>query len=426
MRVTLLAVGSHGDVRPYVALGTGLARLGHDVRLASHAPFKDLAVSNGLAFAAIEGNPRDIVLGPEGQAWLESANNPLLFLKRTSRIAAMVLDKLSDDALGATRGSDAIVYSMPLASSGYSIAEALRIPGVPAALYPLHPTCAFASVLASNLPLRCGLANWASGFAVAQLFWQVFRSSHNRWRRRALGLGPAPVLAPLAEWENRGVPFLYGYSPSFLPVPGAWGPTRAVTGYWFLDRPKEWVPPAGLLEFLDAGPPPLYAGFGSMAESDNERLTTVVLQAVRRTGCRAVLAAGWGGLAARDLPREVFPIGSVPHDWLLPRVSVAIHHGGAGTTAAALRAGVPSVVVPFFADQFFWGSRVARLGLGPRPIPRKELSAEALCAAIARALRVPLRERCTHMAARIQAEDGIRDAAARLDCYLSTTRRTRR
>jgi sterol 3beta-glucosyltransferase len=204
-----------------------------------------------------------------------------------------------------------------------------------------------------------------------------------------------------------------------IPDPPEWTELRPSKGYWFLDRPAEWRPPEDLASFIESGAPPIYAGFGSMAGSDGERLTGVVLEALRRTGRRGIIAAGWGGLRKENLPPYAFPVESVPHDWLFTRVAAAIHHGGAGTTAAALRAGAPSIIVPFFADQSFWGKRVFELGLGPKPISRKKLDAESLTDAVRFALEAPgVRDRCLEMAHLIQGEDGVEKAARLVESYL--------
>jgi sterol 3beta-glucosyltransferase len=234
-----------------------------------------------------------------------------------------------------------------------------------------------------------------------------------------------PLRAPLQAMERQGLPFLYGYSPSVMPTPSRWPSTRTVGGYWFLEDSPEWTPAPRLEAFLQEGPAPLYVGFGSMTTGDPAGMTRVILEAVRRTGQRAVLSTGWGGLRTEDLPASVLPIGFVPHDWLFARVSMAIHHGGAGTTAAVLKAGTPSIIVPFFADQFFWGRRVLDLGVGPAPIPRKELSVESLEKAIRTVLgNSEMTARARQMAQAIRSEDGVAAAVASVETYLrSTTRR---
>jgi len=428
MKIGIIAVGSQGDVQPYAALGAGLARHGHRVTLISHENFRPLAASCGLDFAPVAGNPMEIVQGAEGQSWLASSNRSVSFLLRLSRLARGIIDRLARDALAGSRGSDLIIYSLPLSISGYTVAESLGVPGIPAALYPLHATASFPSIMMPNFPLRAPLVNRASAALVAKIFWSVIRPLQRRWRELELELPPLSRRSPFASFLGNGTPFLYGYSPSVIPRPADWKEILAVCGYWFLDRQEGWKPPTGLLEFIEAGPPPLYIGFGSMASGDPKATARVVLEALARSGQRALLAAGWGGLHAEDLPDTIFPVGFVPHGWLFPRMAGVVHHGGAGTTATALRAGVPQAVVPFFADQFFWGRRIAELGLGPQPIAKRRLSVEPLAEAMR--FLVTDREtarRCAAMAAAIAGEDGIGTAVSVVERYFDrTTRRTMR
>ena len=419
MKILLLAAGSQGDVRPFAALGSGLARLGHQVSLATHEAFRGIATDAGVGFSLVRGNPMDIVQGEAGQAWLSSMDNPLRFLRTTSRIAGEIIQTLNDDAWAAAQGCDALIYSLPLSLSGHTIADALGIPGIPAALYPLHPTRVFPSIMTPNLPRMGGGANWLSGFLVMQAFWLMFRSHQNRWRKSRLGLGPLPRRAPFEDLRRLGVPCLYGFSPSLIPVPDDWRGAGTVCGYWFLEPDRAWSPPSDLVEFLEDGPPPLYVGFGSMASEDPGRTAAVVLDALQQAGQRAVLASGWGGLRGSGLPPTVKAVEFVPHDWLFSRVSGAVHHGGAGTTAAALRAGIPSVIVPFFADQFFWAARLNALGMSPPGVPQKELTAEKLAGAIRAIMETAdMRDRCGKISQAIRSENGVQTAASAADRYL--------
>ena len=422
MRITVIAIGSQGDVQPFAALGAGLARAGFTVRLASHESFRDLASAGGLEFAPITGNPRDIVQGEQGQAWLQSSDNFLLFMKQVSKIAKGMIGQLSSDMLEGSKGSDALIYSIPLAVSGYSTAEALGIPGIPASLYPLHPSSAFPSIMTPTLPINWGPVNRLSGASVAELFWLIVRPLLATRARTEAGLGRLPFRIPLKAWERQSLPFLYGYSPAVIPRPADWGKSQVVCGYWFGERKDEWTAPPELLKFISSGPAPLYVGFGSMASGDSTGLTKSVLEAVRRTGQRAIISSGWGGLKTESLPLYVFPVGHVPHDWLFPRVSMAVHHGGAGTTAAVLRAGIPSIVVPFFADQFFWGHLLHARGLGAPPIPHKKLSADSLEQRIRAVLAGKgIRERCAALAGKITTEDGVGAAVTAVESYLRST-----
>jgi UDP:flavonoid glycosyltransferase YjiC (YdhE family) len=212
---------------------------------------------------------------------------------------------------------------------------------------------------------------------------------------------------------------LYGYSPHLVPKPPDWGDNHHVTGFWFFGATPGWAPPPGLEDFLAAGPPPVYVGFGSMHNRDAAAVTALVHEALGRAGQRGVLYTGWGGL--REVPRSdrVFAVGAVPHDWLFPRVAAAVHHGGAGTVAASLRAGVPSVLVPFMADQPFWARRVFALGAAPPPVPRKRLTAERLTAAIHAAVTDPaIRRNAADLGGKVRAEDGVDRAVEMFERYV--------
>lgn len=242
--------------------------------------------------------------------------------------------------------------------------------------------------------------------------WQGSRSGDGVARRQVLDLPIAPFFGPYNSAASRLYPIVYGFSPAVIPKPSDWRNTH-VTGYWFLDESPDWIPPAALLDFLQQGAPPVYIGFGSMGSRDPEATADLVLQAIERTGQRAILQSGWGGLSKTDRPDNVFLVDSVPHSWLFSQVAAVVHHGGAGTTAAGLRAGVPNIVIPFFGDQPFWGRRIAELGVGPASIPRKQLTAERLAAAIHQVVTDrTMQQRAADLGAKIRAENGIAHVVA--------------
>lgn len=214
------------------------------------------------------------------------------------------------------------------------------------------------------------------------------------------------------------IPMLYAHSPTVLARPADWRPDWHVTGFWFLDAPPDWTPPKSLTDFLAAGPPPVYIGFGSMSNRQPAQTTAIVVEALRRSGQRAILATGWGGLASSDQRGDLFVIDEVPHDWLFPQVAAVVHHGGVGTTAAGLRAGVPAVIVPQFGDQYFWGDHAQRIGAALRPLPRKQLTADKLAAALQQVTQdVDLRHRASAVGAMIRAEDGIIQAVRLIEAH---------
>jgi sterol 3beta-glucosyltransferase len=267
--------------------------------------------------------------------------------------------------------------------------------------------------LPQTLPLG-GLLNSLTYPVLLEGMGLMFRKSINQFRQTTLQLSPLPRWTGLyGRLDKAGVPYLYGFSPTVIPKPTNWAQRLHVTGYWFLEHPQDWTPPADLLAFLAAGSPPVYIGYGSMTGREPERMTEIALAALAKTGQRGILLTGWGGICAADLPESVSKLESAPHDWLFPRMAAIVHHGGAGTSAAALRAGVPSVVVPFFGDQPFWAHRLLQLGVSPAPIPKSSLTVDKLAEAIAIAVSdATMRQRARAIGNQIRAENGVQQAVA--------------
>lgn len=418
MRLTMLALGSRGDVQPLVALGAGLQNAGYQLAMATHDVFSGLVETHGLEFKSVRGNPQELLLGPEGQEWLNSQRNPLGFASGFRRLMGPVLHSAMRDGYEASRGADALIFGGPAYYIGYSIAQKLEIPYIQAYSQPVHPTRAFPSALFPTRLRLGGRYNTLSAILGGGLFWSLTRPVVNAARREYLDLPPLSVTGPYPEMMRKRSPVLYAFSPSVLPPPLDWPDFLHVTGYWFLDEPA-WQPPDDLVAFLSSGPPPVYVGFGSMVNRGSGELVEIILQALRRSGMRGVLLRGWAGLESADLPESVYLLDSAPHSWLFPRMTAVVHHGGAGTTAAGLRAGRSTVIVPFFGDQGFWGDRVHELGAGPRPIDRSKLTADNLSAAVSQAVREPaMRQGALRLRECIQAEDGVGRAVALADAYL--------
>lgn len=411
MQITIIAIGSRGDVQPFVALGLGLQQVGYAVRLATHTAFEALVKSRGLDFYPVAGDVRGLIEGGELRAALEAGSNPLPFVRHMIRVAKPIVQQVTIDMLQASRDADMLILAGMGFYGGYDVAEALGLPVCVAALQPMAPTRAFQNPFFPPAPGWFPLQepyHWLSHWLFGYLFWGFMRGLVNKARRAVLNLPPTSIEPPYRRLNAARLPVLYGYSPAVLPPPPDWGKWINVAGYWFLDQAAGWQPPADLVAFLNSGPPPVYIGFGSMNSRNPQKVTNQVVQALTLSGQRGVLLMGWGGLHKIDLPAEIFTIDSIPHDWLFPRMAAIVHHGGAGTTAAGLRAGVPSIILPFMGDQPFWGWRVHQLGVGPPPIPQKRLTAERLAAAI----QVTVNDR--HMQARaaslgeqIQNEDGV-------------------
>jgi len=420
MRVTILAFGSHGDVVPLVALGVGLRDAGYEVHLAADAAFASLARECRLDFHPVAGDIRALMAGAQGRDLVAGGGGPAGQARRIlAGIRPLVRDMVRDTYLACT-GSDVLLLSGLALYPGLPVAEKLGIPYVQAYLQPVTPTRAFPSAMMPPPPIPLGGAgNLLTHALTLHGFWQTFRPAFNVARREVLGLPPVSPWGAMGARDPLRRPVLYGFSPHVVPRPADWGPNTQVTGYWFPPRPAGWHPPAALVDFLAAGPPPVYVGFGSMNTGDPAATTQLVVRALALAGRRGILAAGWDGLRAVDLPRTVLAFDSAPHDWLFPRMAAVVHHGGAGTTAAGLRAGVPTVTVPFFGDQPFWGARVAALGAGPPPLPRARLTARQLAAAIRAATEdSAMGEHAARLGERIRAEDGIARAVDLFGCAL--------
>jgi sterol 3beta-glucosyltransferase len=406
MQILAIALGSQGDVQPYVALGKGLEAAGHRVRVMTHVNYERLVTAHSLEFYPAKGNVQEIIESPEMRALLEKGNF-LAINKHTSKLAQAAALDWAQAGLAACQGVDLIVAGIGGLNVAVALAEKLQIPLLPAFLFPFTPTRSFPGILfPQSLTKLGGTFNWLSHLLLRQIIWQGFRKADRLARLQVLNLPATSFWGPYQSAVMHRYPTVYGFSPSVIPKPADWRNTQIV-GDWFLDA-TDWTPPADLIEFLQNGSPPVYIGFGSMGSRKPEETADLVLQAISRTGQRAILQAGWGGLSKADVPNNILMINSAPHSWLFPRMAAVVHHGGAGTTAAGLRAGVPSIVIPFFGDQPFWGQRIADLGVGTAPIPRQQLTVEKLAQAIERAVTDPaMRQLAADLGAKIQAEDGI-------------------
>jgi len=408
MHIAIIALGSRGDVQPYVALGVGLKEAGYTVRVITHPDFEALVGAHGLDYWPVRGSVQEIVESMEMRDLVEKGNFIRISME-TSRQAKRVALNWAEDSLAGCSGFDLLIAGVGGMFVAGALAEKLIIPVIQAFLFPFTPTRAFPSILLPAFLTRLGGAfNRASHHVTQQAIWQAYRSADNAARKQVMNLPAAPFWGPFRSDRLKQHPVLYGFSPSVIAKPADWGVNTYVTGYWFLDPSSTWSPPPGLTAFLDSGPAPVCIGFGSMGNRNPEQTTELVLAAIDRSRQRAVILSGWGGLSKVNLPDTVYMADSIPHAWLFPRMAAVVHHGGAGTTAAGFRAGVPSVITPFFGDQMFWGKRAAALGVGTEPIARKKLTAERLAGAIQTAVTDrTMRQRAAELGAKIQAEDGI-------------------
>ncbi|MGW7080371.1 glycosyltransferase [Streptomyces sp. NPDC054866] len=403
MRVLIVTAGSWGDVAPYTGLGVRLRAAGHEVVLATHERFEQAVTVHGLGFRPLPVDPRQELASQVGQG-LARAVSPPVAMARLMRMARAFMPRLTVGVADAVReGADVVLSSTVTDPMCAALGEALRLPSLGVYLQPVHPTGAFP-------PLITGARSFGShgNRLAAQALWvgsdPVFAPAVSALRRE-LGLPRRRFSGPMSLPRGRTV--LHGFSPRIVPRPADWPAGHEVGGYWWPQTTPDWQPEPRLLDFLDAGPPPVFAGFGSFVTADSQRLSTLLADALRRAKVRGIIQAGWSGLHAEN--DDLITVQEVPHAWLFPRTAAVIHHAGAGTTAAGLRAGVPSVPVPVQLDQHFWATRLHTLGLSPRPLRFQRLTAERLSQAITTAVHSPvLRARAHATAAALAGEDGTR------------------
>ena len=376
MNVLIVTFGTRGDVQPYIALGKGLLAAGHDVTICTCANFESFITEHGLGYAYMNDDLIEFMHSDDGRIAMENTGNLWEAIRTAIRLFPTVgpmVRRQINDAWESTRAvnPDLILYH-PKAGGAEDFAERLAVPCIFAFYLPIYvPTGDFPAMLIPNLRIGRWYNRLTYRF-ISQAAWWGTAKYINEWRE-AEGLPRRRGPRHLRHANGEPIPALHAYSESVIPRPSDWPESATVTGYWFLNRSENWRPPAKLEDFLEGGEPPVYFGFGSIFGRDPLRLTQIVLDAVKATGVRAIIARGWGGIdpTQSELPNTVLTVDSVPHDWLFPKVSAVVHHGGCGTTAAGLRAGCPTIVCPFFGDQPFWVREARLLASAPNQFHRR-------------------------------------------------------
>jgi sterol 3beta-glucosyltransferase len=415
MNITIITLGTRGDVQPYLALAKGLQVAGHQVKVATGANFEGFVRDAGVEYGRLRADVYTLMDSPEGHAL--KSGNPIRVMQNMKSTVFPLMRGLLDDSWEAVQGADALIFH-PKVLSGPHLAEKLGIPCFIAATVPIMtPTAAFPAPGVINRDLG-GWLNKKT-YAALSLATSSFNGMVKAWRQELLGLPAESKVVKGFKVNGKPLPVLYCYSKHVVPIPDDWDDSAHVTGYWILEEKQDWQPSPELTAFLGAGSAPVYIGFGSMVAEDSANMTQTVIEALQKSGQRGVIATGWGGLHEADLPDNIFKLKEAPHDWLFPRMGAVVHHGGAGTVAAGLRAGKPTLVCPFIADQPFWGNRMVDLGVGPAPIPQKKLTADHLAEAIRQvATDSGMRQRAAALGEKLRAEDGVANAVQVIENYL--------
>ncbi len=403
MRIGILTQGSQGDVRPFLALGLALQTKGHDVFIATNESNKKFFAQKSLKFVPLPGNLEDCLnAGTEhsGIGKVQIVRNMIQLVHESARKQFESLQNL-------LKNVDAVVYH-PVVFTAEHVIEALKIPSIKVYTTPDIPTRYYACcIFPPRMPLQ-QWANRASHFIGAQLFWAPFRKIINETRTKDLGLKKLGFFAPLSHQPFQAVPKVIAASKALVPPAPDWPKNVHVAGFMELRDEAGWVPPTSLQQFINAGAPPVYIGFGSLTKKCDEKMSAAILNTLHKLPIRTILCGPFLHIKKDQLPSHVLWIESAPHDWLFPRVAAIVHHGGAGTTHASLLAGKPTLVVPFICDQFHWGDRVHQHGAGPVSLPSTSFTHETFQKSLEQLLKTPSYQiQANRLSQEIQRENGV-------------------
>lgn len=401
--ITILCSGSRGDFQPYIALALQLRKLGKAVKIAGERSFEEFIRSYGVDYYPLSADYQSIDIDPQMLREAQSADNPIKMLLTFNKMKNYVLH-ITGEMYDACEGSELVVYH-PGCTIGYFAAENMGIPSVLAAPFPMHKTKEVASVIAyghQNMPK-------SMSYSLLQgMLWMASKTSAAAFLKQKSGKLPANFGCPF-ERVDKQHPSIISCSNFVFKRPEDWNENIHQNGYWFADEQIEYTPSDELSKFLISGEKPIYFGFGSMfSEDDKEKFVEIITEALKISGRRGIIS-GMGTID--NLPPTVFAVGSIPHSWLFERVSAVCHHGGAGTTAAGFRAGVPGIIIPFSNDQFAWAHRSYDLGVGAKPLNRKKLTANDLAEAITFAFSDRIKANARKLAENIASENGAKDCA---------------
>ncbi len=370
MKISILTSGTRGDVQPYIALGKALQKREHDVLIACPENFCSWVEGHGLKSCSIGIDMQAFLQNPEGRKVL--SGNIFSMIKIWKKIIVPSIQKTLDISWEYARHADSIIYH-PKVGAAIDVAEVTGANLICTVLFPIFPTTAFPFfVFKGNYGPFLNKLTYKP-MSLSRLF---FIKMINKWRREILGLKNSPMIMPIDGDGTNEVLRLCAVSPSVIKYPATEQKSIHTTGYWFLEEGEKWQPDSNFIEFIKSGEKPVYIGFGSMPTRNPEKLTKEIIQGIKDAGLRAILATGWGGLKKINLPDDIYLIEKAPHDALFNYVSAVVHHGGAGTTSAGLRAGLPTFICPSSFDQPYWGRLICSLGIGPKPLPLKKLNAK--------------------------------------------------
>lgn len=420
MNIFIATYGSRGDVQPYLALGRGLLNAGHNVTIATSVRFQADVQAIGLHYGYMNDELLSILDTQLGRSLIDSSHGLIGNLKQLiqakKKISPLQTKQIEECWLAAKDANPDVIIFHPKAFGAPSYAEKLGVPVMLASVVPmLVPSSTTPHIGFPSLKL----GKWYNRltYSLVNLIMQLSISKPIRHWRVENGLPAKGGINLLRTHSGSSMPVLQGFSRHVADLPLDNQSQVTTTGYWFTETP-DWQPSQALSEFLESGPPPVYIGFGSMVGQDPQQLTETVIAALTKAKVRGILASGWGGIKSSSLPDSIIEIDHAPHQWLFPKMAAIVHHCGAGTTAAALRAGKPSIPVPFFGDQPYWAKRLYELGVSSIPLPKKSLNSDSLAQEIKHVISdVSIQKNAEILGQKVRREGGIEKAVKVIEHY---------
>jgi sterol 3beta-glucosyltransferase len=421
MKIAITTVGTRGDLQPYIALGIGLKAAGYEVLIVSAKNEAAFVQSYGLDFFALEVDVQKIMEGNEVQR-MSKGDNPIKFVLshlRGSKKVKELMVKTQHEIWNACMDADVIIFhpGMPL---GFFMAKELGKISIMASPFPIVPTKEYPSILFYNVFRLGKVYNLFTHFVVGKLFWALTKSAIKEFWITTVKTKMNFSTSPIYQQIKSGMPVINGYSKLLFHTPKDWKVNSHITGSWMIENETLWIPPNNLVDFIKQGEAPIYIGFGSMKDTTAFRQTfTLITSALKIARQRGIVALGWNSFPTGEtLPEDIFLIDSAPHSWLFPQMAAVVHHGGAGTTAAGLAAGKPTIIIPSNADQPAWGKRVFELGVGTRSIPKNQLTAQRLAVAITEALQPAMVANAAILGEKLSKENGVKNAVEIIASFL--------
>jgi sterol 3beta-glucosyltransferase len=410
MKIIIFTYGSRGDVQPFLPLSVRLMEEGHSVKLAAPFRFQSLVEEYGIEFLPLSGDPEDL-----SRRLNNAGHNFVKLFRELMNHAVEIGADVWRQTEAACRDADLIIHTFAHLVGAHTLARERNIPDIHIQGFPMFAaTGDYPNVTLPGLSSR--VLNRLTHTLSAKITWWTAQIGFERVRRRA-GFPKRKLYWPFDNDSVRPpTPILCAWSPAILPPSSDWSPNVHVTGYYFFPEDHMYQPPAELVSFLQEGAAPVCITFGSMVNREAKKIDNIMQTALKQTGHRGIVLSGWSKIAESS-STDLLYLHSASHDWLLPRCKMVIHHGGAGTTSAGLRAGIPNIVVPFTADQPFWGRRVHAIGAGPSPILLKNLSVKKLTHAMAEMDNDILRKRAQAIGQQLRSEDGVGLAVKLIEKY---------